>query len=645
MDDKKNTTQEKKFIKNYEILGIIGKGGMGEVFLAKHPTLKREIILKRLKIREKEAQERFLQEAKVMLDFRNENIVQFYDHFKEATSTYIAMEYVKGKALNKIIEENESIPVPLALFILYQIALGLYHAHSKKVIHRDIKPHNILISKDGDVKLTDFGIAMKTTDLKDITKTGVVVGTPAYMSPEQFSSKKEITYQSDIYSLGVVFYEMLTGQRPFKNEYSTEVLDAIVNGKFVSPQKYVKDLPAIAQKILSKTLRPNPKDRFKSLFPLIKILKQYFKPYNILEMKDAIKRIVVLDKNLLNAQFFVHYNKKKASNIYKIIALSVFFIGSVLGTLFFYTNSYYELVFPYKYGKVSIEFNKANLNEDNIFLGIDNKYQKAIFDNPKNKSLFRKEFYLPEGEHSFTVVSGSYKNTKRYYIYSITDQKKYKINFQYINIPVFKLTPKEVIVYFRFWNALNMNELLFQFDSYPYEKIEESQFDYLKILSNKKYITIKDYFQNVKNFDKKGVPFYSSKKYFFKVENFKNNGILYDTKDFEVNFELDDRTVVVHIPLNPVPATINFESNTKNLPVIINENDSGLIYDSGNYNYKKYKDIHYIKKDKNFYGTLEIPPGSYNIKILKNGDTKSYKLTSGRIINLIVKKENGKYIY
>ena len=259
-----NKPKSKK-IKDYELVSIVGKGGMGEVYLAKHPTLKRYIILKKLSIRDKESSERFLKEAKVMLEFRHENIVQIYDHFKEGAATFIAMEYVKGKPLNDIIEENGKIPVELALFILYQLALGLFHAHTKKVIHRDIKPHNVLISTDGDVKLTDFGIA-KMSDEKlstEITSPGTVIGTPAYMSPEQFSDSKTITYQSDIYSLGVVFYEMLTGERPFKNEFSPEVLSAIMKGKYTPATKIVKSLPEIVKKILRKTFNPKPKRRFR----------------------------------------------------------------------------------------------------------------------------------------------------------------------------------------------------------------------------------------------------------------------------------------------------------------------------------------------------------------------------------------------
>ena len=248
-----------------------------------------------------------------MLEFRHENIVQIYDHFKEGSATFIAMEYVKGKALNEIIEENGKIPVELALFILYQLALGLFHAHSKKVIHRDIKPHNVLISTDGDVKLTDFGIA-KTSDEKpsmEITSPGTVIGTPAYMSPEQFSDSKSITYQSDIYSLGVVFYEMLTGERPFKNEFSPEVLSAIMKGKFTPATKIVKSLPKIVKTILRKTFNPKVKRRFKNLFSLIKILRKHFKKYNTFEIKDSIKRLLRVDKKIMQSPFYRNFKKDR----------------------------------------------------------------------------------------------------------------------------------------------------------------------------------------------------------------------------------------------------------------------------------------------------------------------------------------------
>ena len=283
--------QKTPMIKDYKITGIIGEGGMGKVYKGIHPTLKQEIILKELKIRDKETRERFLREAKVMLSFRHENIVQVYDHFKGGTSTYIAMEYVKGMSLSQLIKMNRQIPPAMALFIFYQAALGLHHAHIKKVVHRDVKPQNILISENGDVKIIDFGIATQKGNNaeKSLTSTGAVIGTPAYMSPEQFSTTKEITYQSDIYSLGVVLYEMLTGVVPFRNEFSSEVLAAIAHGRFVPASKLVKNLPDICKKILAKTFNPDIRKRYKNFVPVINLLKKYFKKYNVYELKASVK--------------------------------------------------------------------------------------------------------------------------------------------------------------------------------------------------------------------------------------------------------------------------------------------------------------------------------------------------------------------
>lgn len=373
----------KTFINNYQILKIIGKGGMGQVFLAKHPTLKRNIILKQLKLRDKESKERFLREAKVMLEFRNDNIVQVYDHFKEGTSTYIAMEFVDGKALNEVIQENEMIPVELALFMFYQAALGLFHAHSKKVIHRDIKPHNILISEHGTVKIVDFGIA-KSKTIEDkgqaLTATGTVVGTPAYMAPEQFSTTQEITQQTDIYALGIVLYEMITGVRPYKNEFSSEVMEAITKGRFRSASKYVKNLPAIARKILSRTFNPNPARRYKSLAPVLKLLRSYFKKYNLYELRESVSRLLRdEDKNFEDFPIYKRSRQIRKNVLAKSFALFSLICISALSFLFVYTNRYYEWIKSGTYGKVIVKFNKANMDPDNIFVGLNGKFEKASF--------------------------------------------------------------------------------------------------------------------------------------------------------------------------------------------------------------------------------------------------------------------------
>src|SRR4030042_5175234 len=151
----------------YFVTERIARGGMGEILKAKHPTYNRGVNLKRLGVSGKEVViERFKREAQLQIDFRNDNIVQVFDHFKEGLSYYIVMEYVDGISLDALIEKNRYLPNEIALLIFYQIARALKYAHDKDVIHRDIKPANVLISKEGIVKLTDFGIAT-SKDLHD----------------------------------------------------------------------------------------------------------------------------------------------------------------------------------------------------------------------------------------------------------------------------------------------------------------------------------------------------------------------------------------------------------------------------------------------------------------------------------------------
>ncbi len=659
-------------IKNYLIVKKIGKGGMGEVYVAKHPTLKQEIILKKLSIRDREASERFLQEAKIMLEFRHENIVQIYDHFKEGSATYIAMEYVKGKSLNEIIQENENIPVPLALFILYQAALGLHHAHTKKVIHRDIKPHNILISSTtGNIKLTDFGISKKPGEEdKGLTQEGTVIGTPAYMAPEQFSSRGEASIQSDVYSLGIVFYEMITGSRPYRNEFSAEVISAITKGRFTPATKFVKNLPGIAKKILRKTFNPKMKRRFKNLLPLIHILRNYFRKYNAYEIKDSVRRLLLHDKKLMNAGFFISQKKQKIkSMIFRITVLSVIAIA-ILSYLFVASNTYYEFFAAKKYGKINVEFDRVNMNIDNIFVGIDGKYEKAyfrkdylgyfrdVFRNMKNKKKvdlkledyidkrYHNSFYLKEGEHDISISSGSYKNLKKVVVLPriLQDRNRNTKNGQTVFIPIVDLWPQEVSVYFRFWDSISQ-KWLFSFDNYSDKQISQikNEETNLYVYYYGKWMTVIDFILMKKN--RKEDTFKSGVTYTFLVKNFEKDDIKYADKRFVINFSLDDRTVVIHTPLTPQPGRIKIISNVAKIPVFINNETQGMVFNKGDYNYANYIDIKPVKYANAFYREILVPPSNYTVRISRKGKDINLNLKSGDEQTINVKFENGKYIY
>ena len=208
----------KEMIDKYEVISKLCEGGMSAVYKAVHPTLNRNVIIKQLKVRGSAAfVERFKREARIMMDFRNEHIVQVYDHFKAGSSYYLVMEFVDGTNLESIIKEKKFIPNEMAVIIFSEICKALKYAHDKDVIHRDIKPSNILISKEGVVKLVDFGIAMSKEDSEDgLTSAGMAIGTPAYMSPEQIADTKNVDKRTDIYSMGVMFTKWLPDRNLFR---------------------------------------------------------------------------------------------------------------------------------------------------------------------------------------------------------------------------------------------------------------------------------------------------------------------------------------------------------------------------------------------------------------------------------------------
>lgn len=635
-------------IKDYKILGVIGEGGMGKVYKAIHPTLKREIILKELKIRDKETRERFLREAKVMLDFRHENIVQFYDHFKEGTSTYIAMEYVNGMPLNNLISQSKKIPFPLALFILYQAAMGLNHAHVKKVIHRDIKPHNLLISDSGDVKLIDFGIAsQKNENVQGLTQPGTVIGTPAYMSPEQFSSSQEISYQSDIYSLGVVFYEMLTGIRPYKNEFSSDVIDQITKGKYPPLSKFIKNPPALLKKILSKMFNPVVSKRYKTLVPLIKLLKKYFKQYNIYELKASLKCLLQNNKDITCFPFYTKHAAiiKKQKLILKTAVILTLLIG--FSSWFYLTDKHFEWILRNNYGKLNLSFNKANLDIGSTFLIINDKFHKVTL--KPDVEDYVKTFYLKKGINEISINSGSYKISRKVDLLPIGMQVKNPStkSGMDVNIKIYNLSPKEVMLSLRFWDALNPERYLFQFDNYT----EVNS----KLMRENENLLIWDPYRNanstlkdfvIRRLRSNNSPFVSNQDYTFRVSGFERDGIKYDNRRFQLKFGLDERTVVAHVPLAPVPAKIRVISPDRRNNIFIDGNSSGLLFQNEQYEGVNYSSIKGQKtSDERYVFEYLIPPGPVSFKIGNSGRVINARLKSDETYELNLKKENRKIVY
>ena len=252
----------------YEVLEEIGKGAMGVVYLARDPLIGRLVALKTFRVgfaaKDDELvqfRSRFVREAQSAGILSHPNIVTIHDVVDEGASgiCFIAMEYVKRTNLKQLLQRPDPFSHVFVAEVISQIAEALDYAHSRGVVHRDIKPANILITADNKVKITDFGIAR--LDTSNLTMEGQLLGTPNYMAPEQIQGK-DVDHRADIFSLGVVFYEMLTRKKPFQGENLTQVTHKIVYEPFVPPEETVQDLPAGLSAVLTRCLQKDPNRRY-----------------------------------------------------------------------------------------------------------------------------------------------------------------------------------------------------------------------------------------------------------------------------------------------------------------------------------------------------------------------------------------------
>jgi len=256
----------------YEIVGEIGAGGMATVYKAVQRSLDRPVAIKELKKAyhaDAQTVRRFERESKVAASLQHENIVHVYDYWKKPAFS-IVMEYVDGTNLADVIEKTGALPVDVGVMIAIQVCSALDYAHMRGLVHRDIKPGNIMIKRNGEVKLMDFGIA-QSRDLDALTTPGTLIGTPAYMSPEQVVGQ-ELDARSDIFSFGIVLYEMFTGTKPFASNDTRSVTAGILKEKFIAPRRVNSDIPRGLQRLIKKCLRKKPQRRYGSMLEVEKKL-------------------------------------------------------------------------------------------------------------------------------------------------------------------------------------------------------------------------------------------------------------------------------------------------------------------------------------------------------------------------------------
>ena len=268
-----------KTILNYEIKSLIGEGGMGNVYLAEHTQVTRKVAIKVLLpqfLKNEEIKTRFKNEASTLAHLQHPNIVGLFDYLEDETGMYLIMEYVEGVELSDHISKvTGPMPEHVAVPIMTQVLNAFSYAHAKGIVHRDIKPANILITKEGSVKILDFGIARILGESNsNLTKTGTQMGTVYYMSPEQVQGKK-VDIRSDIYSLGVTFYQMLTGANPYKElQTEYEVYSRIVKDDLPPASEIYPGVPNYLESIVNRALRKEPEDRFQNCDDFLSAVSQ-----------------------------------------------------------------------------------------------------------------------------------------------------------------------------------------------------------------------------------------------------------------------------------------------------------------------------------------------------------------------------------
>jgi serine/threonine-protein kinase len=269
-------------IGRYEVERELAEGGMGVVYLAVQPELERRVVLKRMRrdlADEEEAEERFLREARTAASIHHPNVVCVYDCFTWRGEPYIACEYVDGLDAASALEKAGPFPPRIAALVALEIAHGLEELHARGLVHRDLKPDNVLLGRGGEVKIADFGIAHDPKE-PSLTDTGVSMGTPDYMSPEQLRGER-VDYRSDLFALGALLYELVSGKPPFlqpdpaDSQAEPSRLLRIEQGRYRPLRSAARGTPRALARITSRCLRANPKRRIGSAAELRRRLERH----------------------------------------------------------------------------------------------------------------------------------------------------------------------------------------------------------------------------------------------------------------------------------------------------------------------------------------------------------------------------------
>jgi len=276
----------------YRIIEEVGQGGMAVVYRAQDETLRREVAVKVLHphlLAEAESRARLQREARAVAKLNHDGILQIFDYSgDDAESSFIVTEFIDGQTLKQFLA-NRKLPVPeLAALIVLEVGSALAHAHSFGIIHRDVKPENVMVRKDGAIKLMDFGVA-QVVDLERMTVTGQILGSPAYMAPEVLDGKT-LDFRSDVFSLGVMLYQMATGVLPFAGKNPHEVLKRIGEGRFADPRTVSPRISDHLAKVITRSLARHPDDRYPRLTLMLDDLRTFVADAGLENVREELRQ-------------------------------------------------------------------------------------------------------------------------------------------------------------------------------------------------------------------------------------------------------------------------------------------------------------------------------------------------------------------
>ena len=408
------TIQPGTKIGKYQILKLIGRGGMAEVYLARHMDLDMDVAIKLIRAERfppeilQSVVKRFQNEAKKMAQLSHPNIVRVIDYGTYQGVPYFVMDFLPGGTLKRYL--GKPMPYQQAAKLLMPISRALAYAHANGVIHRDVKPANILIGKNGELLLSDFGVAkvMDSEQTQGLTATGASIGTPEYMAPEQ-AVGKAIDYRVDIYSLGVILYELVTGRRPFIADTPMAVIIKQMRDPLPQPSRFVQGLPEKVEHILYKALAKDPKERYQNMIEFSEDLEKY----SVSQLQSKIEEELEINKPTQKKEEIIYQKRPDVKEKNEQKNISRKFEGWPIILLFISIVVLIIIIKSINSSKITSVINIEATNHEEIIAGV-NKSKVSAIDNMTLMYVPAGEFLMGSTENDINAEEDEFPQHKVY---------------------------------------------------------------------------------------------------------------------------------------------------------------------------------------------------------------------------------------